>query len=90
MNENERSAELKATWEELNAAMEKRRAKISATLDELSFQSAVSEEIAWSTEKVLLLNNIETQDNLDAIRDQLQKLDALKIDLDAHQGRAKR
>ena len=86
----EKAEELKTTWNELNNAMDTRRAAINATLNELNFQSAVTEEIAWTTEKTRLLGNTEVEDNLDAIRDQLQKLDALKIDMDAHKTRAQK
>ena len=85
-----KSNELKSTWDELNKAISTRRAAINATLDELNFQSAVTEEIGWTTEKTRLLANNEIADNLDAIRDQLKKMDALKIDMSAHKARAQK
>ena len=90
MGEAEKASELKSTWDELNKAISTRRAAINATLDELNFQSAVSEEIGWTTEKTRLLGNNDIADNLDAIRDQLKKMDALKIDMSAHKARAQK
>ena len=87
VGEEEKTAELGTCWADLKAAMEVRREKIDAAVAELSFQSTVNEEIAWATEKIRLLDVTASDMNLDAVRDQMKKLDALQIDIGTHKSR---
>ena len=56
MEEEEKSSDLEESFKVLKDELENRRQKLNSALDELNFQAQVSEEIAWTTEKIRLLD----------------------------------
>ena len=88
MEEEEKSSDLEESFKVLKDELENRRQKLNSALDELNFQAQVSEEIAWTTEKIRLLDIEDSDMNLDAVRDKIQKLEALQIDMETHKARA--
>lgn len=72
---------------DLDSALDKRRDVLSKALDDLHFVSTVDEEIAWTGEKIRMIDMENPQTQLEAVRDQLQKLENLKIDIESHKSR---
>ena len=70
--------QLQAAQTGLAHALEVRRKVLSSALSDLHFASTVDEEISWTGEKIRMLDIESPQNQLESVRDQIQKLDNLK------------
>ena len=66
--------------------------ELDNVLRDLLFHSNVNEEISWANDKarVLLTIDPERDQNLEGVRNQIGKLQNLKIDVEAHEANAKK
>ena len=64
------------------------RLPLLSAVNNLHFATTVDEETAWTNEKIKMLDaESPRNDQLEAVRDQLQKLENLQIDIAGHKSR---